>query len=116
MEFKAITLKKEERIATITLNNPPHNPLGLATIDRLEELFTQLGSDESVRAVMKALDVELVSVPDLMAAVRAVDCVVIITNHSDYDYAAILDAAKLIVDTRNALGKLGKDNPKVVRL
>ncbi len=59
---------------------------------------------------------EMISVPDLMAAVRAVDCVVIITNHSDYDYPAILDAAKLVVDTRNALGKLGKDNPKVVRL
>ena len=59
---------------------------------------------------------DMISVPDLMAAVRAVDCVVIITNHSTYDYPAILDAAKLVVDTRNALGKLGKDNPKVFRL
>jgi UDP-N-acetyl-D-glucosamine dehydrogenase len=56
------------------------------------------------------------SVPDLMEAVRAADCVVIITNHSAYDYSLILDEAKLIVDTRNALGKLGRDNPKVVRL
>ena len=39
-------------IATVTLNNPPHNPLGMATIDRLEELFTDLASDESVRAVV----------------------------------------------------------------
>jgi UDP-N-acetyl-D-glucosamine dehydrogenase len=30
------------------------------------------------------------------------DCVVIVTDHSDYDYAAIVDAAKLVVDTRNA--------------
>jgi UDP-N-acetyl-D-glucosamine dehydrogenase len=59
---------------------------------------------------------ELISIPDLMAAVRAVDCVVIVTNHSSYDYPAILEAAKLIVDTRNALGKLGHDHPKVVRL
>jgi UDP-N-acetyl-D-glucosamine dehydrogenase len=59
---------------------------------------------------------ELHSAPDLMAAVREVDCVVIITNHSQYDYPAILKVARLIVDTRNALGKAGKDNPKVTRL
>ncbi|NOY99117.1 MAG: nucleotide sugar dehydrogenase [Chloroflexi bacterium] len=59
---------------------------------------------------------EMRSVPDLMAAVREADCVVIITDHSDYDYAAILESAQLVVDTRNALGKLGKDNPKVVKL
>jgi UDP-N-acetyl-D-glucosamine dehydrogenase len=61
-------------------------------------------------------NIVLDSVPDLMAAVAEADCVAIITNHSDYDYAAILNAAQLIVDTRNALGKAGKDSPKVVRL
>ena len=59
---------------------------------------------------------EMHAVPDLMAAVRAADCVVIVTNHSQYDYPAILEAASLIFDSRNALGKLGKGNPKVVRL
>ncbi|MFC2029022.1 UDP binding domain-containing protein, partial [Chloroflexota bacterium] len=58
----------------------------------------------------------LESVSDLMAAVNAVDCVVIITNHSNFDYPAIAQAANLIFDSRNALGKLGKNNPKVVRL
>ncbi|MEM5774884.1 MAG: UDP binding domain-containing protein, partial [Anaerolineaceae bacterium] len=56
------------------------------------------------------------SVADLMAAVRGADCVVIITNHKAYDYASILDAAKLVVDTRNALGAMGKASEKVVRL
>lgn len=56
------------------------------------------------------------SVTDLMAAVRQADCVAIITNHKVYDYSAIHDAAQLLVDTRNALGDLGRDNPKVVRL
>jgi UDP-N-acetyl-D-glucosamine dehydrogenase len=59
---------------------------------------------------------EMHSVPDLMASVRAADCVVITTNHKTYDYEAILDAAKFIFDSRNALGKMGKDSPKVVRL
>jgi len=60
--------------------------------------------------------IEMESVPDLLEAVSTSDCVVIITNHSDYDYGSILDAAKCVVDTRNALGKAGRDNPKVFRL
>ena len=60
--------------------------------------------------------VVLKSIPDLMESVRTVDCVVIVTNHSQYDYPAILEGAKMIVDTRNALGSLGKNHPKVVRL
>ena len=56
------------------------------------------------------------SVPDLMVAVRAADVVVIVTNHKVYDYKAILGAAQFIFDSRNALGKMGKNSPKVVRL
>ena len=61
-------------------------------------------------------DWEIESVKDLMKAVKEADCVVIVTNHKSYNYAAILDQAKLIVDTRNALGKMGKKSSKVVRL
>jgi UDP-N-acetyl-D-glucosamine dehydrogenase len=53
---------------------------------------------------------------DLMKSVKAADAVVIVTNHKSYDYKAILDAAQFIFDSRNAMGKLGKENPKVVRL
>ena len=61
-------------------------------------------------------DWEMDSVADPTAAVQEADCVVIITNHSTYDYPAILKNAKLIVDTRNALGAFGKDHSNVVRL
>jgi len=61
-------------------------------------------------------NLQLESVNDLMKEVKGADCVAIITNHSDYDYPAILENAVMLVDTRNALGKLGKDHPKVVRL
>jgi len=61
-------------------------------------------------------EIKLDSVPDLMAAVQASDCVVIVTNHKVYDYEAILASAQLIVDTRNALGNRGRNHPKVVRL
>jgi UDP-N-acetyl-D-glucosamine dehydrogenase len=55
-------------------------------------------------------------VADYLEAVRQADCVTIITNHSQYDYAAILENAKLIIDTRNALGDIGRDHSKVIRL
>ncbi|HVI06681.1 MAG TPA: nucleotide sugar dehydrogenase [Candidatus Binatia bacterium] len=41
------------------------------------------------------------------------DCVVIVTDHSDYDYAKIVSESQLVVDTRNATK--GIDSPKVVR-
>lgn len=61
-------------------------------------------------------DMELSSVKDLDSALDSADCVVIVTNHKVFDYHKIISVSKLIVDTRNALGKEGKKNPKVVRL
>jgi UDP-N-acetyl-D-glucosamine dehydrogenase len=61
-------------------------------------------------------DWEKESVADLMATIEAVDCVVIVTNHSSYDYTAILESARLIVDTRNALGVARRSNPRVIGL
>ena len=37
------------------------------------------------------------------------DCVLIVTNHSDYDYHKIVNEAKLVVDSRNATGKIKSD-------
>jgi UDP-N-acetyl-D-glucosamine dehydrogenase len=41
------------------------------------------------------------------------DCVVIVTDHSDYDYGKIAKEAKLVVDTRNTMK--GIDSPNIVR-
>jgi len=56
------------------------------------------------------------SVSDYLAEARAADAVVIVTNHSNYDYAALYEAAQLIIDTRNALKTQGRQVEKVVRL
>ena len=61
-------------------------------------------------------DWELDSVTEVIEEARAADCVVIITDHAFYDYGKLLDVSTLIVDTRNALGDSGRDNPKVVRI
>jgi UDP-N-acetyl-D-glucosamine dehydrogenase len=56
------------------------------------------------------------SVKDVMKSVGEVDAVVIITNHKDYDYQAIIDGAKFVFDSRNATGKVAKNHEKVERL
>jgi len=48
------------------------------------------------------------------ALVASADCTVVVTDHSSFDYRKIADAAKLIVDTRNAFK--GISSPKIVRL
>jgi UDP-N-acetyl-D-glucosamine dehydrogenase len=46
---------------------------------------------------------EMASVVDLDTAVVASDCVVVVTDHSGYDWAKIEQQARLVVDTRRAL-------------
>ncbi len=43
----------------------------------------------------------------------AYDCVMIVTDHSDYDYQRIVNESHLVVDTRNATK--GINSPKIVR-
>jgi UDP-N-acetyl-D-glucosamine dehydrogenase len=48
------------------------------------------------------------------SALDDADCVVIVTDHSGFDYKALVNRASLIVDTRNALKGFASD--KIVRL
>ena len=65
---------------------------------------------------MARLDLHRVAMDsiDPLAASTAADCVVIVTDHKKFDYPKIVEGAKLIVDTRNALK--GNTSPKIVRL
>ncbi|MBX3175991.1 MAG: nucleotide sugar dehydrogenase [Candidatus Hydrogenedentes bacterium] len=49
------------------------------------------------------------------AFLKSLDCAIIVTDHSAFDYAAILEHAPLIVDTRNALGGLPDPDGKVCK-
>ena len=51
---------------------------------------------------------------ELLSSLQHADCVVIITDHSSVDYAAVVNEGKLIVDTRNALR--GIVSQKIVRV
>jgi UDP-N-acetyl-D-glucosamine dehydrogenase len=48
---------------------------------------------------------EFRSVPLTQQSVAAADCVMIVTDHSDFDYSLIARHARVVVDTRNAMPK-----------
>jgi len=43
------------------------------------------------------------------------DCVVIITDHSAYDYNWIVENSKLVIDTRNATASVGNNRQKIIK-
>jgi len=45
-----------------------------------------------------------------LSSIPEFDCVVIVTDHSQYDYAGIVSQAKLVVDTRNATRGIAAPN------
>jgi UDP-N-acetyl-D-glucosamine dehydrogenase len=55
---------------------------------------------------LKEDDIDLTSVPLTSETIAAADCVVIVTDHSDVDYALVERCGRVIVDTRNALEKV----------
>jgi len=48
--------------------------------------------------------------------VKSVQCVVIATDHTVFEYKMILEHARLIVDTRNAYGSRGLKSEKIIKL
>ena len=60
------------------------------------------------------LDGHSLTSADLDENAAIADCVVIVTDHKAFDYSALVDRARLIIDTRNALKSHA--SPKVIRL
>ena len=59
---------------------------------------------------------KLTAVTPTPEALAAADCVLILTNHSSFDYAAIADRASLVVDTRNALKRYRGSKKSIITL
>ncbi len=90
--FKLIELLQEKGAEVIF--NDPHIP----TIPKVRKYSFSMDSTELT--------------PETLAAV---DCVLLATNHSAYDYQFILEHADLIIDTRNAFNGLKDAADKVVQ-
>jgi UDP-N-acetyl-D-glucosamine dehydrogenase len=50
------------------------------------------------------------------SALAGADCVVIVTDHSSYDWPRVVACAQLVVDTRNALRDVAGGKAKIVKL
>ena len=75
-----------------------------ASVEYNDPFFASVGQGRKYALNMSSTPLE--KIPDF-------DCVVIVTDHSQYDYAKIVEEAKLVVDTRNATR--GIDAANVVR-
>jgi UDP-N-acetyl-D-glucosamine dehydrogenase len=78
----------------------------------LDQLGGRVSYHDPYIPEFKEGDVALKSVPLDAAAVRAADCVVIVTDHSSIDYAMIGREAQALVDTRNAVASRAKGRSK----
>jgi UDP-N-acetyl-D-glucosamine dehydrogenase len=54
------------------------------------------------------------SMPLNSQTIGGYDALIIATDHSSYDYAAVVDAAKLVIDTRNATRRVVRHREKIV--
>jgi UDP-N-acetyl-D-glucosamine dehydrogenase len=71
-----------------------------------DPLVPTLAFNESMLRSMEASAVEIAKH----------DCVVILTDHSAYDFRSIVAAAKLVVDTRNATKDLQAFKDRIIKL
>jgi UDP-N-acetyl-D-glucosamine dehydrogenase len=87
---------------------------------KLMELLIEHGADVDYNdpyvpetKKMRKYDFKKRSVTLTQETLKRYDCVVIATDHSSYDYQFIVNHAALVVDSRNATRKIGK-NEKIV--
>ena len=80
-------------------------------------LLQRLGAEVTFSdSFVPAIDVNGIAMQaeDMVSAVRAADCVVIVTDHSKVDYGSVVKNSQLILDTRNALKAY--QSAKIIRL
>jgi UDP-N-acetyl-D-glucosamine dehydrogenase len=75
-----------------------------ANVEYNDPFFPTVGQGRKYALNMKSTPLD--QIPEF-------DCVIITTDHSQYDYESIVQQASLVVDTRNATR--GIDSPKIVR-
>jgi UDP-N-acetyl-D-glucosamine dehydrogenase len=63
---------------------------------------------------MRKYDFGLIAVEPTAEALASYDAVVIVTDHSSYDYAGVVRNSRLVVDTRNATKAVKEQREKIV--
>ncbi|MCC6366360.1 MAG: nucleotide sugar dehydrogenase [Bryobacterales bacterium] len=85
----------------------------LDIIHLLQRRGAEVSYSDPYVGTLRADGLEMTSV-DTVKGCRESDCAVVVTDHAAFDYAAILEATPLVVDTRNALKAFQSE--KIVRL
>lgn len=86
----------------------------IAIIDLLREYKAEVDYADPYIPVITLKKEVLTAVPLDEDLVRDADCVLILTDHSLFDYASIVRTASLVIATRNATA--GISEPHIVRL
>ena len=60
-------------------------------------------------------DLKMTSVPLTDNVIAKSDAVVIVTDHTDIDYARVVDKAQLVIDTRNATKHVTQKRERIVK-
>ena len=87
-------------------------------IEKLEHLGAEVDyNDPHVPHThkMRRHDLRMNSVLLTPESLRSYDCVLVATNHAAYDWQLVADHAQLVVDTRNALGKVTGRRDHIVK-
>ncbi len=87
---------------------------GLKVMELLQQEGVQVSYNDPYFPTLgkgRRYDFHMSSVP--LENLGRFDCIVIITDHSDYDYARIVNESQLVIDTHNAIR--GILSSKIVR-
>jgi UDP-N-acetyl-D-glucosamine dehydrogenase len=88
----------------------------LEIIEMLERKGAQVSYADPFTPQISASGLKLNAVEPTAEAIGGADCVLILTNHSSFDGAMIAGAARLVVDTRNALKAYRGNRSSIVTL
>jgi UDP-N-acetyl-D-mannosaminuronate dehydrogenase len=92
-------------VAAITIGQAPTPDIASESLPTLLDQGRYVIGD----AVLKA-------VPASDENIAAADCVVVLTDHPDFDYAGVSELAPLVRDSRSAIWGLPGPNARIVRL
>jgi UDP-N-acetyl-D-glucosamine dehydrogenase len=88
----------------------------LEIIEMLERKGAQVSYADPFVPHLAGSSMKLVAVEPTPDVVRGADCVLILTNHSSFDYPMIAERAALVVDTRNALKVCRQNRSSIITL
>jgi UDP-N-acetyl-D-glucosamine dehydrogenase len=92
-----------------------HSP-ALKVIDLLQRRKIDITFHDPYVQEVRVNGVPLQSAPLTEDLLRGTDCVLILTDHSCIDYAAVVEHARLVFDVRNATRGVASGREKIIRL